>query len=389
MLGRVQVVYHSIHVSTGSSRKLMQVVLSLNPGGTERLVVHLTRAARARFDVSVCCLDEIGLWGEDLRSQGIDVFTLGRQPGFHPGLSRGLARAAAARGVNLLHCHHYSPYVYGCLARLFRPGLRIIMTEHGRLSDEAPSWKRRLVTPALGVAGARTFAVSDDLRRYMMSAGFPASLGVIPNGIEVGSVPDTRDRAAARLALGLADHDLVIGTVGRLDPVKDLTTLIEAFVIVAARIPQARLIVAGSGPEHGRLETAAAGLLVDGRIRLLGHREDARALLPAFDLFVNTSISEGISLTLLEAMAARLPIAATAVGGTPEVVVDGETGRLFAPRDPAACADVLAQFLGSEAERTALGAAGRLRVESLFAIEIMTARYTDLYDRLSRGPLSE
>jgi glycosyltransferase involved in cell wall biosynthesis len=363
--------------------RVMQVVLSLDPGGTERLVVDLVRAAREACDVTVCCLDAPGRWGEELRREGVEVIALDRAPGFHPALGFKIAREARARGVRLLHCHHYSPFIYGALAKLASPRLRVIYTEHGRLSDARPTVKRRLVTPLFDLAAAATFSVSEDLRRYLLDAGFSRRMKVITNGITIGRAPDATDRAEARRRLGVPDGACVVGAVGRLDSVKDFPMLLQSFAPLAAARPAVYLVIVGDGQERAALEKLRGDMAHGDRILMLGHRDDVRSLLPGFDVFVNSSISEGISLTLLEAMAACLPIVATRVGGTPEVVEDGETGLLVPPRDPEACAHAVAQLLGAPDRRARMAVAGRARVEQVFSTERMTGAYLELYRQLS------
>ncbi len=131
---------------------------------------------------------------------------------------------------------------------------------------------------------------------------------------------------------------LVVGTVARLDPVKHLQTLVEAVAQLAHRGRQVHVLVIGDGPERDSLERETRARRLEHAVHFLGHRDDARAWLPGMDVYVNSSISEGISLTILEAMAAGVPVVATAVGGTPEIVTD-EVGRLVPARDPSALAD--------------------------------------------------
>jgi glycosyltransferase involved in cell wall biosynthesis len=358
----------------------MQVVLSLSPGGTERLVVEIVRRLRhSKIESVVCCLDTPGEWAPELTRIGVRVIALNRQPGFHPSLGRRLARVAAQYDVPVLHCHQYSSFVYGQIAALYRPSLRVVFTEHGRLNDAPPSSKRRLVNPVLGCLPARIFAVSNDLRRHMIAEGFPARrVEVLYNGIATGAVPSEEERKAIRNRLGLGPDTFVIGTIARLDPVKDLGTLIEAFAGVSDRY-RTRLVIVGSGNERDALESKALACGVAGRVMFAGHRDDARSILAGFDLFVNCSISEGISLTILEAMAAQVPIVATEVGGNPEVVSDGETGLLVPARTPGALTDAILSLMESRRARP-LAIAGRRRLERMFAIDRMLAGYTAAYD---------
>jgi len=204
---------------------------------------------------------------------------------------------------------------------------------------------------------------------------------VIHNGIDPGPLPTEGDRRRARRNLGLASDAFVVATVARLDPVKDLLTLLEAFAEVRRRTPRAQLLIVGDGPERARLEERARRSDLAAAVRITGFRPDVRALLPAADAYVSSSISEGISITILEAMAAGVPVIATAVGGTPEILADG-SGVLVPSRSPAQIADAVLALAHDERRRTSLAAAGRLRLETSFTIDRMVEDYARAYRRL-------
>jgi glycosyltransferase involved in cell wall biosynthesis len=178
--------------------------------------------------------------------------------------------------------------------------------------------------------------------------------------------------------LGLSNDSFVIGTVGRLDPVKNLRVMLQAHCALLERYPDARAVIVGDGPERPALESAAAELGIAHAVTFAGYRSDVRMLMPAFDVYLNTSTYEGVSLTILEAMAAGVPVVATPAGGNPEVVVDNETGFLVPPR-PRAIADVLARLAGAPRHRRILGDAGRWRVMRHFSIARMVNEYASLY----------
>jgi glycosyltransferase involved in cell wall biosynthesis len=329
--------------------------------------------------MSICCLDEAGEWGEALRRDGFSVTVLNRQPGFSPSLGRRLAEVAARSGATVLHCHHYSPFVYGMIASFWRP-MKVVFTEHGRLSGGPPSPKRRLVNYALSRLTDRVYVVSADLKTHLTGEGFRAAqIEVVPNGIELGRRPDYSMRRRARLLLGVEEGVFVVGVVGRLDPVKDLPTLLRAARLCADADPGIRFALAGDGAERPALEAMVARDQLEDVVTLLGHREDARDLLPGFDLYVNSSVFEGVSLTILEAMAAGLPVVATRVGGTPEVVLDGSTGVLVPARNVDALAAAILDIRRDPARGALLGDAGRARVESEFSIDRMVDRYASVY----------
>lgn len=361
-----------------AATRVLQVVLSLNPGGTERLVIDLATRLNAEMPTAICCLDAPGDWAADVTSRGIPVTALGRRPGFHPVLGRAVARVAARHGATVIHAHQYSPFVYSALARLWRPGLRVVFTEHGRLSDAGPSSKRKLANQVMSRLASRTFTVSEDVKSHLVAEGFrPDAVGVIYNGIDIGAMPTAETRTRVRRELGAADTTFVVGTIARLDPVKDIAALLGA----AAQLSDSRplmVVVIGDGPERPRLEELARKLGLSSRVKFLGHRSDARDWLAACDAYANSSVSEGVSLTILEAMAAGLPVAVTGVGGTPEVV-DASCGRVVPARNQQALARALAELADDPGLRRALGAAGRARVEARFTLERMIREYASVY----------
>lgn len=357
----------------------MQLVLSLSPGGTERLVIELCRRLAGDVETVVCCLDEPGEWAQQVTDLNIPVVSLARQPGFHPSLSVRLAEVLKAHDIDVVHCHHYSPYVYGVIAALLQPTVRVVFTEHGRLHGAGISPKRRLVNPVLSRWPARIFAVSAALKQDMVAEGFPErSIEVLYNGIELGGRPRSAERAAVRAELGLPADALVVGTVARLDPVKNLGALLEARATLRGRFPQSRIVIAGEGPERQALQERARALDVEGAVQFVGYRTDVRALMAAFDIYINCSTYEGVSLTILEAMATTLPVVASNVGGNPEVVIDQETGLLVAER-PHALAGAIATLAINPTLRQTMGDAGRWRVKRHFTIERMVSDYAAAY----------
>jgi glycosyltransferase involved in cell wall biosynthesis len=229
----------------------------------------------------------------------------------------------------------------------------------------------------LSHAPSEVVTVSAELRHHLVAEGFDArQVNVIYNGIDIGPMPTVDARRRIRTELAIPDDALVIGTIARLDPVKDLGTLLHA--MAQDQSGRQLLLVIGDGAERRRLEHDARGLGVGSSVRFLGHRDDARELLSACDVYANSSISEGISLTILEAMAAGLPVVATEVGGTPEIV-DASTGRLVPARDPRGLAAALAAIAADESLRRTLGRHARARVEERFTLDRMVREYRDAY----------
>ncbi len=361
----------------------MQLVLSLSPGGTERLVIEICKRLADRVDSMVCCLDRRGEWAAELEEAGIPVIALGREPGFQPSLALRIARLIKSNHVDVVHCHHYSPYVYGLMAAMLS-NVELVFTEHGRLSDSEPSRKRRLVNPLFSLLPGRLCSVSADLKQHMVTEGFPRRrVQVVYNGIEPGPRPTLGERHAAREALGVPRGAFVVGTVGRLDPVKNLRLFLEAHTLLLARHPASRAVIVGDGPERAALEATAAELGITPSVVFTGYRQDVRALMPAFDVYLNCSSYEGVSLTILEAMAAALAVVATSAGGNPEVVVHQETGLLTASRAHD-IAEALSALALDGRRRRRMGDAGRWRVIRHFSMARMVDDYATAYFGLAK-----
>lgn len=363
--------------------QVLHVILSLQPGGAERLVIELCQRLAGEVRSAVCCLDEAGAWAAELSDAGIEVITLGRRPGFRPSLARRVARIASGLNARVLHCHQYSAFVYGTLAQVARPGLRVIVTEHGRL-DAAPAGRRRQVANRLlNLLPGQVFAVSTELRARLIEEGFPAGrVHVTHNGVDPGPEASRERRARARNSLGLDGNELVIGAAGRLHKVKDYATLISALGALRRQGVPARLVILGDGPDKEELAGCVRARGLDEVVLLPGYRADVRDLLPAFDVFVNSSVYEGVSLTLLEAMAASLPVIATRVGGTPEVVDDGVTGLLIPPASATALEGAARSLLSNVRQREIFGRNGRARVVRHFGLDAMVRQYADVYRQL-------
>jgi glycosyltransferase involved in cell wall biosynthesis len=231
-------------------------------------------------------------------------------------------------------------------------------------------------------------AVSEDIARFLCQAvGVkPDKIRTIYNGIETDLFcPNQRMREQIRQELQVTDEQSVIGAVGNLYPVKGHTYLVRAAATVTEVVPNAVFLIAGRGHLLGRLQAEARELGVENKIRFLGFRDDVPALLQAMDIFVLPSLSEGLPLSAIEAMASGKPVVATRVGGVPEVVVDGETGFLVAPEDAGGLAKKLVCLLKSPCLAQELGSAGCERAKERFSLDRMVKGYEELYDAALLG----
>ena len=324
---------------------VLQVVHSMGIGGTERVVMDLARHFNGpRFRTSVCCLDELGDFGRQLRGDGVAVEVLGRRPGVDLGLVRRLQRLCKDLDVHLVHAHQYTPYFYAATACLLRPSLKVIFTEHGRHHPDRLRPRRAVYNQLLRAVTPRYTAVSEFTRESLVAfEKMPRSrIRVIYNGVNSGPAASTEPLEARRY-LGLDVNARIILSVGRMDRVKDFATLLRAMPRVIREVPEALLLVAGDGDNGymAELRALAAALGVEARVRFLGSRPDVPDLFTACDVFALTSITEATSMTILEAMRAGRPVVATDVGGNSELVAHGQTGLLIPAGHPEAAAHAL------------------------------------------------
>ncbi len=231
----------------------------------------------------------------------------------------------------------------------------------------------------------RVVAVGESVRRALVSnEGIPARrIEVVYNGVEpLAFDGGGDDRAEARRELGIASEEFLIVQVARLDYLKDHGTAVRTMERMARVRPEARLVLVGEGPERAKIEEEIRSRGVGRQVLMLGLRQDVARLLSAADAFLLTSISEGIPVTVIEAMAARLPVVATNVGGLQEIVEHGRTGLLAAAGDDEAIADCLLRLAAAPAEREAMGAHARLRAEQVFSESRMHAGYRRCFEEM-------
>jgi glycosyltransferase involved in cell wall biosynthesis len=362
------------------------VVHVMQVAGAEVLVAETIRHLGGRIEPIILCLDAVGALGERLLAQGVPVVCLGRRAGRDWKLAWRMARELGARRTEVVHAHQYTPFFYTALARtlMWRPP-RVIVTEHGRHYPDVVSPLRRaanrLVLDHLADAVNACSAFSG--RALERVDGFSGRrIEVIENGIEVERYGNAPDRAALRKSLGLDPDRRYVITVARFHPYKDHATLLKGFAPAAAARPDVDMLLAGDGPLRGDLERQARALGVAGRVHFLGVRLDVPALLQASDVFAMTSITEAASLTVLEAMASRLPVLVTAVGGNPEMVRHGIDGLLVPRGDAGGITAGLLRLLDDPAAARAMGAAGRARVEERYRLAGTIENYWRLYRRL-------
>jgi sugar transferase (PEP-CTERM/EpsH1 system associated) len=347
---------------------VVHITFGLTMGGQEKLLVELARHAdRSRFALTFVSLGDRGALAGDLEAWGGTVVALGQPSGLKPGLIFRLARLFRRWRPGVVHTHDSRSLIYAVPASRLAGVPWIVHTRHGRDIHATP--RQVAVVRHLARLVDRFVCVSGDVEALSIVEGIASGrLRTILNGIDV-----------ERFAFSGSSPGGPVIAVARLSPEKDLANLVRAAAIAGGRDPDLRVEVAGDGPCLPELRHLVAELGLEERVSFLGEVRNVPVLLARAGLFVLPSRSEGISLTLLEAMARGLPVVATLVGGTPEVVVDGQTGLLVPSGDPAALADAILRLRFDPEAGRRMGEAGRQRVERVFDVRRMVADYEALY----------
>ena len=363
---------------------LIHVVDTLERGGLERVVSELAIAQQARGQqVSVFSINDSNGFRRMLEAGGVSVHAGGKEGSFDLRVIRRLRRLA--RQADLLHTHNFVPNYYAAVALLgMRDAPCLVHSVHNmgtRLENRRLRWLYRASlrrTTRMGMVG-------EQVHRHFIDQGYfaPQRAEVLRNGVAM-DVP-VAGRVEARRSLRIGPHVPVLGSVGRLVEVKNHAALLDRMPALLDAHPALQLVLIGDGPLRDTLARQAEVLGVTAHVHLLGNRADVAELLPALDIFVLPSHSEGLSIALLEACRSALPIIATDVGGNAEVVRDGHTGLLVAPGDGAGLQAALQRLLADSALRALLGAAARAWVREHGSIEAMRASHDDFYRRALHG----
>lgn len=342
--------------------RVLWLIKGLGPGGAERLLVSQATASdpgKFRYEAAYLLPWKRHLVAE-LDAAGVRTHCLDARGNLDLRWAWRLRRLLARGHYDVLHAH--SPYpasVARLLARTLRSRPALVYTEHNQ-------WPRHLALTrfanrtTMGLSDAR-IAVSAAVRESM-SAGVRERVEVVVHGIDVAAVTSHRDeREAMRAQLGVGPHEVLAGTVANLRAAKAYPDLLAAARRVIDSGLPVRFVAVGQGPLERQLQGLARRLGLGDGFRFLGYREDALSVISALDLFVLSSVNEGLPIALLEALALGVPVVATRVGGIPEVVTDGAEGLLVGPGRVEGLADAICRLASDPARRAAMGAAAATR----------------------------
>lgn len=358
--------------------RILHIIESLEFGGAEKVVISLANSMVGTHEITICCVKTIGTLGAEV-DRRINVLCLNKGEGNDYFLPFRLAWIIRRNVYDVVHTHEWGVFLEGGLAGFLARTPVLIHTAHGPYTaypNTRGSRIRILLRHFLERLIARCFhriaVVSDAIREYIVREIRidPRALVTVHNGIPVDEgVPGRKT----------GTNDVAFITVGRLAEIKNQQLILRAFHETLNSGIQAQLIIVGDGPEREHLEDYRRANQLESNVALLGFRSDVGDLLREADVFVLSSRYEGISIALLEAMRAGLPVIATRVGGVPETVHDGKTGLLIEPDDLAGLVKAMTRLVRSAEVRREMGRRGRDFLVEEFSLATMSARYGKLY----------
>lgn len=368
-----------------SRTRILHLITRLPIGGAERLLLGILRHLDpTRFESTVCCIQDRGELADEAEALGIPVIALGLmgRGGHDRRVVPALRRLMRERGIELVHSHLYHANLYGRLAAR-REGIPAVASVHNTYTRR--KWYRHWINRWLGRHTFRVTAGSVDVERDLLEVDRlpPEKVVRLPNCIDLSRVDTALTPAEAKRRLGFAATDRVIGTVGRMEEQKGQVFLLEAFAQLR-RTPgigdNLGLLVVGDGRLMPTLREAADRLGIADACRFPGSLPQLADVYRAIDIFVMPSLWEGLSLAMLEAMAAGLPMVATDVGGARDVLGDSRWGRLVPARDAAALTEAVGQLLADPQARAAVAAAGAARVRENYSVAALAGQLAGIYE---------
>lgn len=367
---------------------VLYIIWSLGLGGAERVVINLAKGLdKTKFNPMVCCLNDKGEFAVELEERGIPVIALNKRLGIDIAVIGKLISVIKERNIQIVHTHLWGANFWGRIAAKMAGVPVIIATEHN--VDTWKSWFNFALDRWLSRSTDKIIAVSNKVKEFYQSKGInPKKIAVIYNGVDIAKGEERRAKIDSRSSIldyrkefNIKNDETMLAIIGRLVEQKGHRYLFEALNMLNGKY-KVRLLVVGNGPLLQELQQRAMSYDLSAKIIFTGLRKDVPDLLKITDILVLPSLREGLPMVALEAMAVGKPIIATNVGGTPEVVLDGQTGILVPPGNPTALADAIDRLIENRNLTKKLGENGSSRVKELFSVEKMTRETEQVYHQL-------
>ncbi|TYK65762.1 glycosyltransferase [Colwellia echini] len=364
--------------------KILHITFDMALGGTEQVIRQLVENMPSdKIEHHIFCLDgEVKELGQRLISKGFVIHSYQRKKGFDFSLVWLLRRLINKEGYDVLHCHQYTPFVYGVMASVFKRS-KVIFTEHGRFYPEVVKPKRKLINPVLSLFTNKITAISKATAKAIVDFEYmpERKVQVIYNGLklDVDQLHKTHSTGDLRDFLKVPQAAFLFGTIARLDPIKNHIMLIKAFETLCQKHKDLYLVIIGDGPMMIDLRMLVSELNMERNIVLTGFIVEPQKYLLAMDVFLLPSFSEGTSMTLLEAMACGIPPVVTRVGGNPEIVENDVSGLIVENDDQIALESAMLKLFNNKDKRVKLSAAAMARFNSTFKENYMVNNYMKIY----------
>ena len=368
-------------MSSKSRLNIMFIAPCFGYGGLEQVILSLVKKIdRKKFNPSFCTLldPDPEMFGQ-LKEHDLECYVLDKGRGINASIPFKLARILVREEIDLVNAHDIGATLYAAPAALLARVRTLVHTDHSQILT-----KRRympLYRLIFKSSVTHSITVSRDLERYLL-ANFGLKqdrVTTIPNAIDVARFSAIRDISYLYDELGILDHEVVIGSIGRLTKQKGMGFLLRAFKKVSSRHPHARLVIVGDGDLRSNLGFLARRLGILDKVVFTGIRRDVPELLQLFDVFVLPSLWEGQPITIMEALAAGRPIIAADVGGNAEILDGGAYGYIVPPGDPDALAESIIMFLADRPYAEQLARKGKIHAEEHLSNEVMVGRYEEVF----------
>lgn len=363
--------------------KILHITFDMTIGGTQQVIRQLVENIdSSKFSADIVCIDNrLGDLGALVEKLGINVHLLNRQQGFDYSLIFQLRKLIKKNHYDLIHCHQYSPYVYGLLASIFSPA-KVIFTEHGRFYPDYGTWKRKLLNPIFSIFTSQITTISQATKdALVVFENFKREdISVIYNGvIDKSDIDVNEDQLKAKF--NIPSDAFIFGTISRLQPIKNQKMMIRAFKEVNEKEMNTHLLIVGDGEMKNQLTSLVKELNLIDKVTFTGFQNNPYQFHKIIDVFLLSSFSEGASMTLIEAMSFSKPCVVTNVGGNAELIIDSVNGVVVENDNKQKFAKGMLLLINDKALYKKCSLQARVLYESTFTVKKMVTDFEAIINK--------